>query len=252
MTTKWIKWRIYCETEATWTEGIVNETAGIPTNCFTNSGHTVNTNSQQILEELSDYTVTITEESTPTGGHFKSNSIKMVCPVGASQHDFSYPHPISVLSITIVTTSDHTGDTFENIVAPNTTIGSITSDITASDTVINVSQTVMDNSKVGYYINVTDGTNNDTLGRVLSLDTVNNTLTMETAAVNGFLASTPTIVQLTVKNIDNYIIGEPSRYEIGKDKIGGSYVPANTVIRVDYTNNGGSSKDFYAIIEYLY
>lgn len=250
--TKWIKWRIFCETESIWTEGIINETDGTPTTCFTDSGHTVNLNSQQALEELSDYIVTINEESTPTGGHFKSNSIKMVCPTGASQHDFSYPHPISVLSITIVTSSDHTGDTFENIVAPNTTIGSITSDITASDTVISVSQTVMDNAAVGFYINVTDGTNNDILGRVLSLDTGNNTLTMETAAANGFLASTPTYVQVSVKTIDNYTIGEPSRYEIGKDKIGGSYVPANTTIRVDYTNNGGSSKDFYAIIEYLY
>lgn len=54
MPTTVIRWRIYCTTENAWTDGWRNETDGEPTGCFTDSGHTVNSNSIQQLERVSD------------------------------------------------------------------------------------------------------------------------------------------------------------------------------------------------------
>ena len=40
--------------------------------------------------------------------------------------------------------------------------------------------------------------------------------------------------------------------ELGAEKIGGSYIPANTVIRFHYNNNEGSAKIFTGILGLLY
>lgn len=245
-------WRIYCETESDWTYGYLHEDTGNPTSCFTDPGHTINSNSCQELDTVSDTQVIIKEESTPTGGHFKAKGYKMTCPVGSSNYDYSYPHPISALSITLPTTSDHTDDQIEVQVGPDTTIGTITADVSASDTVITVSQSVIDNIDKGFYVTLDDGTNTDDLGLVTSIDYNLLTITVQTAATKAFASATPTYVKITVKVIDDFTIGPAQRYELGKDKIGGSYVPTNTIVRVKYTNNGSSTKDFYCVIEMLY
>jgi hypothetical protein len=49
-----IKWRIYCTTENEWTEGWLNEGDPEPTTCFTDSGHTVNSNSVQQVDSVSE------------------------------------------------------------------------------------------------------------------------------------------------------------------------------------------------------
>ena len=245
------KWRIYCNTESDWTYGYLEE-GQTPSTCFTDTGHTVNSNSHQMIGTVSNSQIVIQEESTPTGGNFKAVNYKLLCPTGLSSHDYTFPHPISALSITLPTVSDNQDDNLEVCVGPNTIIGSITSNVSVSDTVLTVSQTVIDNVQLGFYIDLYNGTNTENMGRITAIDTNALTITMEIATTQAFLASTPTYVRVTVNVIDEFTIGPPSRLEIGKDKIGGSYVPTGTIIRVKYINNGGSSKNFYCMIEYLY
>jgi hypothetical protein len=246
----WTKYRIYCNTEAGWSEGILE--TGEPTTCFNNAAHEVNPNSVQVIEQLSDTFVSITEEDTPTGGHFVGTSYKMVCPVGESLHNYLFPTPITALSITINTTTDNQDDVFSTIVAPNTTIGIVTVTTAVSDTIVNVSLTAIQNLKLGYYVTLTDNVNTNQCGRVVSIDTVNNRITVETPLTNIFLSSSPTYVKMSVHAIHEHIIGPPGIYQIGTTKIGGSYVPANITIQVKYINNGNATVNFYSMIEYLY
>jgi hypothetical protein len=246
----WKKFRIYCITEAGWSEGILE--TGEPSTCFNNAAHEVNPNSVQEIQSISETVVTVKEESTNTGGYFSCTSYKMACPVGESLHTYSFPVPVSALSITITTTIDNQDDVIYNTVAPLSTIGIVTVNTAVSDTVINVSLTAIQNLKLGFFVTLTDGTNTNNCGRVVSIDKANNRITVETPVANIFSSSSPTYIKRCIRTINNYTIGPPARYVIGADKIGGSYVPANVPIQLKYINNGNETVNFYSMIEYLY
>ena len=85
------------------------------------------------------------------------------------------------------------------------------------------------------------------------MDKVAKTITVETAAVNSFLASTPTYVKQTVYYLQNYEFGPSWEYVIGESKIGASYLPANTILRARYINNSAiANKKLVVKFEYLY
>lgn len=208
-----------------------------------------NISTVKVLEEDMD-------KDKQTQGHFRAKTLAFDVPVGAQWHytNFTFPYPISLLSMEYVGINALIDDRIKINIAPDTTTGTITSDVTASDTVINVSQTVIDNVQIGYNLKLDDGTNVDDLGYVLSYDKTNLTVTMETAAVNGFLAATPTYVKQTIPLLEDIEIDyTTASITIGATKIGGSYLPANTVIEFGYYNGDASGgKRFRAIVEFLY
>lgn len=116
-----------------------------------------------------------------------------------------------------------------------------------------VSQTVIDNTAAGYYIKLDDFTNNDDTERVVRVDTTNNYIYVETNVTNSYLAATPTYVRQSVYSVKEYDIGHPWEHEIGATKIGGSYVPANVDVTIEYTNNSVTDdKLLVGRVEYLY
>lgn len=117
-----------------------------------------------------------------------------------------------------------------------------------------VSSTVIENIKKGYHVTLFDSGNQiyTKLGRVASVDTETNSITTELAPTYEILASSPTYVLVTVYLIWQYEIGSPWGHIIGESKIGGSYLPANTAVQVEYTNNGNSDTHIIGHVEYLY
>ena len=246
------KYRVHCTTdnqnEFIW----LDENDSEPTTCPTNTSHSIDSSKTTIVDSRKPENIRIKEESIPTGEHFMCETKVINTNANdTSENDYSWPFPISILAVYMIT-SDHEGDNFEALIAPDTTIGTITSDVAADDTVINVSQTVIDNTSVGYILTLDDGTNNDNLGHVLAIDKVAKTITVETAAVNNFLAATPTYVKQTVYYLRNYEFGPAWEYVIGESKIGASYLPANTILRARYTNNSITNKKLVVKFEYLY
>jgi hypothetical protein len=55
---------------------------------------------------------------------------------------------------------------------------------------------------------------------------------------------------MTTKMLPQLYFDGLGRVEIGKDAIGGSYIPANMKIKIYYKNNNGEAKKFRFIIEY--
>ncbi len=222
------------------------------------TGEPIDTAKSRIVEVREQNEVIIQEEKIKTGGNFKFESIKITAAANTiTEQDFSWEIPINVISATIVTSADMTGDLITWLVAPNITIGGITSDISISNTVINVSQTVVDNIKIGFKIRVANAADPanafEDLGIVLNVDKDNFQITVSTAATQAWAAALPTLVQMSVYYIENAEIGPPAKIEIGKDKIGASYLPANTILRAYYDNKHVTdAKTFYAYVEYLY
>jgi hypothetical protein len=246
------EYRVWCTTDNAWFTTWGEEE---PTVCPDNSGHAIDASKTYITRKVSETQMEVKEEDVPTGGHYQVQCHAFDCPGPATTkttHDITYSENVSGLAFGWNSDADMEGDVVDLSVAPNTTIGAITADVGAPDTVINVSSTVTDNIDVGFIVTLFDGTNTSVCGKCTAKDAGAGTITVETAPGQAFLAATPTYVQMTVYMMRNFEIGPPGRYIIGESKIGGSFVPAGTTIRVEYVNNGANQVRFRPWCEKLY
>jgi len=191
--------------------------------------------------------MTIKEETIKTGGNFQAQTftIDVASGTGWYETDISFPIPISLLSASYVGNDEIVGDEAQFLVARNTITGVITTTV-SSGIEIDVSQTVADNAKIGYYITI----DSEDLGRVVSIDSVNNKLTMENSITTTHTAGS--YVKQTVKMAPRIVFGDNGVMIIGESKIGGSYISPGRLITARYNNISGGSKKFNFTIEYLY
>ncbi|HEY9704249.1 MAG TPA: hypothetical protein V6C58_17490 [Allocoleopsis sp.] len=243
------KWRVYCITESTWSCGYLEE--GIqPTACFNNSSHTINPDSINIISTVSTSEVVIDEEHIKTGGNFRVEGRKFtINPNTTNFQEVSWPYPISVLSTFFTSDTSQKGDVVNVIVSPDTLIGTVSENVNSTN-VIKVSQTVIDNIKKGYELILQDNNNYNNIGEVIDIDTNTKNVTVSGLTENQF--SSGSLVKFQVRMMKNFEIGDPFRYANGISKIGGAYIPANTIVKVIYTNTSNSIKTFVYHIEYLY
>jgi hypothetical protein len=247
-----VEWRIYCNTEQANVYGILLEGQGQPTQCFNDPAHEINPESILQTDRFSKTEVVIKEEDTPTGGHFKAVSYEMICPPGKSTHDFSFPFAISALTTRFNASAPHQGDTVELSVAPDVNVGFLTQAVSSGVREFIVSSTAAAYLKLGFYMKLSDGVNTDNLGRIIHVNKNTNTIRTEFTTTHPFGVSPITFVKMTIKPIDDFKIGFPGSYVIGTGKIGGSYIPANFTIRIEYTNIHDTTINFYPMVEFLY
>lgn len=253
MTTTLYKYTFVCSTESAEKNVWRTENEPIPSKCPDDTSHTIDTVSMRITEVVKKDLVKIEEEIVPTGGHFKCRTLSIdLAPNETKEVDRVYPFNISAMAIEFNTDSDNFGDNIELIVRPNTTIGIITNNVNIGNNTISVDSNVIKYIKIGYKINLHNGTETEDLGYVTGIDKDNLTITTEKQSTKEFLSATPTYVRMNIYVIEDYIIGKAGRWEMGSSKIGGSFIPAGTIVRVIYYNNSGISKNFTSQLEYLY
>ena len=243
-------WNVFCQTEGKY-YSVWTEQDTVPA-CPNNAGDTVSVASSALITKVAPNLIQIKEEQQQTGGHYQVRTVGGDMVVGTNTVDTSWPFPTSALAIRFMSGSDHKGDLLEVQVGPDTTVGAITADVGIGDSVLTVDSTAIQAFKLGYWLTLDDGVNSYDMGRVIASDTGASTITTENTSTFNFLVATPTLIRMTVKTIVNYEIGEPGTVVLGESKIGGSFVPANVIVRMVYTNNGASTKRFCAQVEYLY
>lgn len=242
-------YRVYCNTESAyvtyWNTIALNV-------CPNNNTHSVDTNSISIINIVGEQTVDIKEESIPTGGFFRSESMAVTVPANTIYTwDTSWRYPITALQVSFVTGEALRGDNINCLIAPNTICGILTTGVSSGSTSVTVNSTVTTNIKTGFLCTITNGINTSELGEVISVNKNNNTLITSNSIGNSFSAGA--YVMLSIHNIKNFEITDPNTYIIGSGKIGGSYVPANTIIRLKYNNKSlTDEKRFVWSFEYLY
>lgn len=245
-------WRIWCNDDSQFEEVWSDEA---PTVCPVNNTHSVNTTLTSAYETVSESIIQIKEELITTGGNFMCESVCILSPTGPNStatEQFTWPFPITVMSLSFNTDYDNSGDYAYCSVAPDTIIGVLGVSCATGATGFYVSPTVTENTMIGYHLNLFDGPNTDNLGRVISIDSATNYITTEFGPSRSYSNLSPTYIRQTVYVINNYRIGKPGTYGIGKDKIGGSYVPKYTVVRVGYINEKSFSNHIAIQIDYLY
>tara|TARA_R100001163_G_C5067090_1_gene205961 strand:- start:1919 stop:2683 length:765 start_codon:yes stop_codon:yes gene_type:complete len=249
------KYRVYCTTDSTY-KFVWSEVK--PLTCPDNTAHSINSLLTTIVDEVTPNQVSIKEENVPTGGNYQASSVafeNMTGPTGTVYSvDKSWPHPISAMNISVKTEEIHAGDTIEVVVGPETVIGALTVTAETGATEFNVSQTVIDYTMVGYYLELVEGANINDCGRVIAVDKTNGIIQLENPTTRTFSAGGPTYVRQSVFTVKDFKCCTPQKFDIGIAKIGGSYVPPNTIVRGKYTINKPSDipKNFTAMIEFLY
>lgn len=246
------KYRIYCITEAT---NVYQWAETPPTTCPNNTAHTINPESISVIAVRAPDAVKIKQENTPTGGNFMAESVTITIAPGPNVTTTiapTWPFDITLSNISFTTTAAHEGDSISAQGANNITVGALAQDVIAGTTTLAVTQTVIDNTNIGYYVRLTDGVNIDNLGRVLAIDKTNNTLTVEIPTTQVFSAATPTVVQLSIYAIQNFKLGPPTRYELAKSKISGFHIPVGQLTVFSYTNTTADPKTLVIDYEYFY
>lgn len=241
------KYRIYCIDDSKW-EYTWGETP--PTTCPTNTAHAVNAGSVSIIDEVKTESVQINEVqipagSQPTGGFYRIKSQAFDAPASSTTTStFSFPYPVAVISGYIKTDDSMRGDVLSVGVGYDTTLGLITANVTTGDTAINVNHSAVTNyyMRVGGFLRLTNGVVATPYYEIVSKNTSTDVVTIRTGVDQDFLSSVPTYVQIAVIFADNIEFGCPDQYAMGISNIGASYVPANLVFRITYTNNGEASK----------
>lgn len=248
------RYTLYCETEEAWKFVWASVDDPVPDKCPTNTAHTIVDSSISVVETIEEQEVVVQEENVTTGDHYQGQSFELEVPAETGIHslDVSFPFPVSIAASEFSPQASMEGDIVDFCVAPDTVIGAITADVAATNVWITVQQSVIDNTSIGYYIELNDGTNSDDLGRVVEIDTVNLKIKVETAATQTFLAATPTYVKQTVKMIPHIYLQDGGRVRLGQCMIRSSYIPTGTVLRTCYDNISGTAKIFSFIFEYRY
>lgn len=246
------KWRLYCVTENTWIYYYLDSSdiTG-PSLCSNDNAHTINPNSISIIDTISQNVVAIKEESIETGGHYRCDGFTLSIPINSrATKQVSWPIQVSILTATYSSTQDNIGDII-NMHSNPIVIGTINATCNIGSNSLSVNATYINNFILGYELILNNGTNSDFLDIITGIDKINNVITFKTAITHQFNSGTPIYIQRRVI-LDNYI-GISSQITLGRNKLQGTYIAANTVLNIEYTNTSlTSAKNFNFEIQYLY
>lgn len=245
------KYRVWCDTDSKW-EYTWAESE--PTKCPTNTSHIIDANKTSVVDSVIENTITVREENTPTGENYQASAYKISVASGTgwTTKDISFPHPISLLAAEWTNMDSMRGDEIEFVVAPNTIVGVMASGVGSGISVIPVQQSVIDNMAIGYRADLYSASGVMDCGRVLNINDNDNTLTLENPTQQSFSAAWPTQVRMSIHMVRPSPLAGEGRIQLGESKIGGSYIPANTILRTKYNNKNGLPKDLAFFLEYLY
>ena len=252
MTFKVIKYKYQC-VNGDWfeTDGYV-ETK--PTTCP--DDHAVDTDKILEIDRISRDTTYIKDDSGKTSGFYmcKGHTFGVTGATGTISHydvidpDFDQ----EVFSMHFTPSQDNVGDEISIDVNPNFLIGTITAPVSVDDVELNVSRSVAFAMQKGFKCNLYDKGNDisQDVGRVKSIDKVNNKITVTAPSQNVFL--TGTLVRLTVPRVDGIHFATDQRIDLGENRTGGTFSKAGTRGRITYVNKTGGDKTLSFYVQHTY
>lgn len=248
------KYRVFCTTEQKYVDFWSYDEA--PTTCPNNYKHTIDSNQIYKLDERyvgRKNVVYIQEEETATQGNYRFECVNYNIGSNAEEvHDFQFPYPVNMLEVKIRSKEDHRGDVVNCQVVPSVPIGYITSNLSVGSSNVYVSNTVLQYMKVGYHMALQrpGSSNMEDLEEALVKVDENNMITTQNASTSNYPPGT--YVRMHVGIIKNLLLDEPDWYTIGDRKIGASYLPGKTTLRMIYSNNNQQPKQVTLYLQYLY
>jgi hypothetical protein len=207
-----------------------------------------------ITDRVSSKIHVVEDDTEGTAGRYRCNGYTYDVAAGPDT-DFqlvgtsSLPYPIRAYVFTLQPTDENIGDYFTFLTAPNTPIGTLTQAV-SSGTVLNVDDNVIAYIGVGIDVTLNDGVTSQNLGECISIDDVNNTITVSNSVSNSFGIGTP--VLMTIKRIENVRITTKNQMVFGANTIGSTFVPPGINGVLMYKNMTNVAKKISASLEIAY
>ena len=218
-------------------------------------GEAITTAQSRIVGFRNSTSVGIQEMNTITGQRYQIRSVVITAPASQlTTTDVTLPFDINLIAVRNLLTSDMAGDTLTWLLAPNTTVGTITQNVNIGDTVINVSGTVIANIEPSWRFRIISASNPavyEDIGTVNSVNTSANTVTLSTAATQAhtsgdLVAITGIYSDAITLPSTNYVL------ELGNETTRTAYIPAGTIVRCEYTNSGSATRTLYVYYSFYY
>lgn len=262
------RYRYKCTTESDHVYDWRDEGEGVPTSCKNNPAHSVDWNSLVIVgqQDATPLQVVVQEEDpgSTTGGHYGTETVNFQAVANDTTiYPVTLPIPISLLAASIDAKEKHDGDEVGFDVNTETIVGQLPASVSVGATVLDMPQSVMDLFAagilyIGQVLILHDGASiKDNCGIVTAIDQFTNRITVATPTANAFsvghLIRITTSMSPPILNTGWVRIasGDNKVYDFGTSKIGGSFMPAGTVIDIRYKNTG-PAVPVRVILEYLY
>lgn len=162
----------------------------------------------------------------------------------------SWNYPVLITAVSFVGLDEFQGDQITLDYDPDRAMGNPTADVAIGATVINVSPVASVYLRVGNYITLNDGTNRFDMGRIISVNTVANTITCENASAYAYTAATTMILRTFRLACITFLI--PSEFPFTREFVGGGrYVNPGIVFRITHNNITGGAKRAQAMLNML-
>jgi len=190
-------------------------------------------------------------------GNYQVINIEYDIPSGASGdvtiHDRSWPMDLEVWRSYFKPQSQHIGDKVDFITAPDTLIGALTATGISGSTGLTVTSITTDLETgivKGHEITITDTITPTHLGRIIGIDRENYQLIMELPLPQDYPIGSAIILQPYM--VKDYTIIDTEKIVLGEKGFKATILPANTIVRLIYTNHDGNAKKIYVHTEYYY
>jgi len=211
--------------------------------------------------------VEIVEEFVPepTRGTFATSTIGFQAPAGESEHDYQVPFPISILEAQIATKGLNDGDKIGLDINPGTPVGQLP-EASAAGAKVHALPASMKAAweaeafTFGTRIGFTDMVDNsECLGCLDAIDLEAGTFTTRKATAGGWpagavVALTPTLTpDAFTEDGCGWVEmkADTGLIYVGRSKVGGSYVPAGSVMRWRYQNEGEAEVRVVVRLEFM-
>jgi hypothetical protein len=242
-------YKIYCNTENMYVYGWGSV---VPTTCYNNNTHNVNVNSVQIVSTISPSVVTINQNPININGSpfVLCMNILDVAPGATGTVETEFLVDIALFNFKFAPTDvSYSGDSISITGNPNTNLGLIGEDIAINSNTI-VSPLLFAHGGMNYSVTLTDGTNTNDMGVIISNNSETNAVTTSNSSTNAFSA-TNTEILLSVKIFNELLLGSQNIYTFFESRVTPLSIPAGSVLQISYTNNSttGNPKSisFYVI-----
>jgi len=180
-----------------------------------------------------------------TNGYYMLEGIDYTIPAGPTLYinDLRLPIKQSVYGLKICSTHDHIGDSFSIILNPNTYIGVVLEAAVKDSRNVITNNTVYENVVPGFYIKI--GNN-----EYLITNKLENGIEIYPQLQEDIVPLTPIFLNLYI--VKNYKIQSDTTLDAGYGAMGSKPLPAGTILRLVYNNNGTTAKNFHINYEYSY
>lgn len=143
------------------------------------------------------------------------------------------------------------GDSFCVISDPDKEVGYLTQNAISGDNVIHVNPESLASLQRGIDVSIANGVKKQDLGAILSINTFNNTITVEDLVDTNFYTTSGTVKLLyNYCMIKDRYIENTKQLIFGAKGFKGKELPIGMKLRVRYQNMNGQPKTFYWNSEY--